>query len=154
MQKTDLIRPAQIAGIGLLAGLAGTAAMSLSQAIEMRLTKRAPSPTPAKAVEALAGVEAPKEATEARLSTAAHIAFGTSLRLGLAAMAKVPEPARGALFLAGSWSAGTALITGLGVSDPPTKWGSRQLATDIGHHAVYAASAALAFVRLRRLVRV
>jgi hypothetical protein len=154
MQKTDLIRPAQIAGIGLLAGLAGTAAMSLSQAVEMRLTKRAPSPTPAKAVEALTGVEAPKEATEARLSTAAHIAFGTSLGLGLAAMAKVPEPARGALFLAGSWSAGTALITGLGVSDPPTKWGSRQLATDIGHHAVYAASAALAFVRLRRLVRV
>ncbi|WP_420137516.1 PEP-CTERM sorting domain-containing protein [Sphingomonas sp.] len=154
MQRTDIIRPAQFAGIGLIAGLAGTAAMSLSQAIEMRLTKRAPSATPAKAVEAATGVDVPGDKDEARLSTAAHVAFGTGLGLGLAAIEKVPEPSRVALFFLGSWGTGTALITGLGVSKPPTEWDRTELATDLVHHAVYAGSAALAFAGLRRLASI
>ena len=153
MQKSDVIRSVEIAGLGLLAGLIGTLAMSTSQALEMRLTKRKASTTPAEAVETLVGVDVPDWLTEHQLSTAAHVTFGTGLGLGLAALAKLPEPARGAVFFIGSWSAGTAMITGLGVSDPPTKWGVKSLVIDLAHHAVYAGSAALAFSGLQRLAR-
>jgi hypothetical protein len=153
MKSSSLKQGAAVAGLGLVAGLLGALTMSLSQRAEMAATKRPPSDTPAKAVETISGAEVPEQA-EPPLSTAAHLAFGTSLGLGLAALGKVPEPARGALFFAGAWSAGTALITGLGLSDPPTRWDAKKLATDLGHHAVYAASAAAAFFGLRRLARI
>lgn len=154
MDKSNISHGLQLAGIGLLAGLAGTLAMSLSQSAEMRLTGRKPSDVPAKAVETLVQQPIEDDDSEKQLSTAAHFAFGTSLGLGLAAMAKVPEPVRGAAFFAGAWATGTTLITSLGLSDPPTRWKARQLATDLGHHAVYAATAAAAFFGLRRLARV
>ncbi|MDO6415721.1 hypothetical protein Q4F19_15125 [Sphingomonas sp. BIUV-7] len=152
MEKTDFSRAAGLAGLGLAAGLAGALLMSLSQRAEMAITDRAPSATPTKAVETLASIDLP-ESDEQALSTPVHLAFGTALGLGLAAMAKLPEPARGGLFFAGAWSAGNALVTGLGLSDPPTKWDAKKLAIDLGHHAVYAAGAAAAFFGLRRLAR-
>jgi hypothetical protein len=154
MTNTEMSDAAKLAGFGLLAGLAGSLVMLASQTIEMRLTKREGSDTPAEAVEKLSGIEVEDKSTEQQLSTAAHFAFGTGLGLGLAALAKVPEPARGIAFFASAWGAGTALIAGLGLSDPPTKWDPAKLAIDLGHHAVYAASAAATFVGLRRLARV
>lgn len=154
MDKQDLSHAATLAGLGLTAGLAGTIVMTLGQTAEMRLTKRRASTVPAKAIEKITDTRLRNPDSEKQLSTAAHVAFGTSLGLGLAALSKVPEPARGAAFFAGAWGAGTALVTGLGLSDPPTKWGTKKLATDLGHHAVYAASAAAAFFGLRRLARV
>jgi hypothetical protein len=154
MQRTNLTHAAQLAGIGLVAGLVGTLAMSLSQKAEIALTRRPPSKTPAEAIETLTGTEIEDERAEQQLSTAGHLAFGTGLGLGLAALERVPEPARGLAFFAGAWSAGTALITGLGLSDPPTRWDAKKLATDLGHHAVYAAASAAAFLGLRRLARI
>jgi len=154
MDRTNLTNAAQLAGLGLFAGLIGTLAMTLSQKAEMAITQREASDTPAKAVQTITGVDVPDPKQEQDLSTAAHVAFGTGLGLGLAALAKVPEPARGVAFFAGAWGAGTALITALGLSDPPTRWGGNKLAIDLGHHAVYAATAAAAFVELRRLARV
>ncbi len=151
MRTLSLERAGTIAGFGLLAGLIGATVMLGSQKAEMALTGRAPSDTPAKAVEQLTGIDPDGAATEQTLSTAGHFAFGTGLGLGLALLDDVPEPARGALFFAGAWSLGTAVITGLGLSEPPTKWTRTQLATDLGHHLVYAASAAAAFAGLRRL---
>ncbi|WP_162875667.1 hypothetical protein [Sphingomonas crusticola] len=154
MDKSTPTRSAKLAGLGLAAGFVGSLFMMASQKTEMRLTGRAASDTPAEAVETITGSEAADKASQQRLTTAAHFAFGSGLGVGLAALGKVPEPTRGAVFFVGAWGAGTALITVLGLSDPPTKWDAQQLATDIGHHAVYAASAAAAFVALRRLARV
>jgi len=153
MEKADISHAASLAGIGLAAGLAGAFVMLLSQKAEAAITERGASTTPSKAVEKVSGVDLP-ESDEQALTTPIHLAFGTALGLGLAAMAKVPEPARGGLFFAGAWSAGNALVTGLGLSDPPTKWGAKQLAIDLGHHAVYAATAAATFFGLRRLARI
>lgn len=152
MELAKIERAGLIAGIGLVAGLAGAIAMALSQKAEMAISGREPSSTPAEAIETISGVEA-NEAEEARLSTVGHFAFGTALGLGLAAMDGVPEPARAGLFLGGSWAAGNGLITALGVSDPPTRWTPAQLATDLLHHVVYAAAATAAYFGLRRLVR-
>ena len=152
MKQAELSHAAGLAGLGLAAGLAGALVMLLSQKAEAAITRRGASTTPSKAVEKVSGVDLP-ESDEQALTTPIHLAFGTALGLGLAAMAKVPEPARGALFFAGAWSAGSALVTGLDLSDPPTKWDAKTLAIDLGHHAVYAASAAAAFLGLRRLAR-
>jgi hypothetical protein len=154
MDRSNLTAAATLAGLGLAAGLVGTLVMSLSQKAEMTLTGREASDTPAKALETIAGAPEQDDRTQQQLSTAGHLAFGTGLGLGLAALSKVPEPARGVAFFAGAWGAGTALITGLGLSDPPTKWDAKKLATDFGHHAVYAAAAAAAFFGFRRLARV
>jgi hypothetical protein len=154
MDRTAISNAATLAGLGLVAGLVGTLAMTLSQKAEMRLTERAPSDTPAKAIETLAATPVHDDRAEQALSSAGHVAFGTGLGLGLAALAKVPEPARGLTFFAGAWATGTTLINALDLSDPPTRWDARALAIDLAHHAVYAAVAAAAFVGLRRLARV
>ncbi|USI72243.1 hypothetical protein [Sphingomonas morindae] len=132
-------------GLALGAGLAGAAVMLVSQKIEMKASGRAPSDTPAKAIETLAGFELYDEAAEARLSTFGHFAFGTGLGLGLAAIDRVPEPWRTLVFASGCWAIGTGTLVGLGVSEPPTRWGATALATDLGHHAVYAAASASAY---------
>jgi hypothetical protein len=152
MTKTSDI--AGLAALGLCAGLIGTLAMTASQKAEIALTGRKPSRTPAQAVETLSGTKPQTDGGEQQLSSAAHLAFGTTLGLGLAALAEVPEPGRGALFLAGAWATGTAITTELGLADPPTRRDARELATDLGHHVVYAVTAALAFAGLRRLARI
>jgi hypothetical protein len=155
MDRATVSSAATLAGIGLAAGLVGSVFMLLGQKAEMAATGREPSDTPAKALETMAQVDPPEDdRVQQRLSTVGHFAFGTSLGLGLAALAKVPEPVRGIAFFAGVWSTGTATLTTLGLSDPPTRWTPQQLATDLAHHAVYAATAAAAFFGLRRLAKV
>lgn len=152
MEESRIQRVASLVGIGLLAGFAGAVLMTVSQKVEMAITGRQPSSTPAEAAEKIAGVDL-ADTDEQRLSTPLHLAFGSALGLGLAASARVPEPARSALFFAGAWSAGTGVLTGLELSEPPTRWDAKTLAVDLAHHAVYAAGAVAAFVGLRRALR-
>jgi hypothetical protein len=155
MDRTPAATAATLTGLGLLAGLAGAAVMLLSQKAEMSVTGREPSDTPAKALETIARTDPPKdERIQQDLSTIGHFAFGTGLGLGLAALAKVPEPARGLAFFAGVWTIGNGVLTALGLAEPPTRWKREELAVDVGHHAVYAATAAGAFLGLRKLAKV
>lgn len=59
------------------------------------------------------------------------------------------------LFHAGQqiWSAGAAMLPVPKLSPPPWKWTAKSLATDIGHHVVYATAAASAAHGLERLTR-
>jgi hypothetical protein len=155
MERATLTNAATLAGIGLAAGLVGSVVMLLSQKAEMSVTGREPSDTPARAMETIARVDPPEDdKVQQDLSTIGHFAFGTGLGLGLAALARVPEPARGLAFFTGVWTLGNGVLTALGLSDPPTKWKPQQLAVDVGHHAVYAAAAAAAFFGLRKAARV
>lgn len=154
MDDKALPHGAALAAFGLAAGFAGAVAMSLSQKAEMAMSGRPPSNTPAEAVEAVTGMGRQDAQSERQLSTAAHLAFGTGLGLGMAALAGVPEPARGLAFFTAAWTAGNTLVTRLGLSDPPSEWSAKQLATDIGHHAVYATATAATFAALRRIARV
>lgn len=151
MTSKQIIDAGKLIGAGLAAGLVGSLAMSFAQRAEMRLTGRAASKMPAKAVEILANVAPRNERQEQKLSTAGHLVFGTSMGLGLAAFARMPGVARGLSLFAGAWGVGTGVIMALGLSDPPTRWSGKELATDLAHHAVYAASATAAFAGLRRL---
>ncbi|MFI5270296.1 MAG: hypothetical protein ACHQ7M_23190 [Chloroflexota bacterium] len=67
-----MIKPgalAAAAGVGLAAGLAGTAAMSLSSTIEARIRHREPSTAPADAAAKLLGVKPEGEQQAKRFNT-------------------------------------------------------------------------------------
>ena len=59
-------------GKGLFAGLAGTAAMTASSTLEMKLSGRGESTTPAQAAEEVLDVEPPNEEAESRFSNLVH----------------------------------------------------------------------------------
>ena len=59
-------------GKGLFAGLAGTAAMTISSTIEMKLSGRPASQTPAASAEKVLDVEPENEDSEAQFSNLVH----------------------------------------------------------------------------------
>jgi hypothetical protein len=64
-------------GKGLFAGVAGTAAMTVSSTLEMKLSGRPASQTPADAAEKVLQVEPEDEDSEARFSNLVHWGYGT-----------------------------------------------------------------------------
>ena len=94
-------------GKGLFAGFAGTAAMTVSSTLEMKLSGRGASQTPAQAAEAVLDIEPGDEATEARFSSLVHWGYGTgwgSIR-GLLASAGLSGPGATAVHLGLVWGA-------------------------------------------------
>ena len=69
-------------GKGLFAGLAGTAAMTVSSTLEMKLSGRGASQTPAEAAEAVLDVEPKDEESEGRFSNLVHWGYGLGRRAG------------------------------------------------------------------------
>jgi hypothetical protein len=65
-------------GTGLIAGLVGTAAMTVSSTIEMKVRGRQASSAPADAAEKVLGIEKFKsDADERRFATLVHWGYGT-----------------------------------------------------------------------------
>lgn len=133
---------------GVMAGLVGTAAMSLSQQIEMSLTGRTPSATPAEAACLMLGIEIRTEAQEQRLAQA-HWAYGTMWGIGHSVMPSISGPARALIYLAAVWGTGAALLSGTGLAPPPSRWKPKSLLSDLIHHAVYTAAGTFAYHALR-----
>ena len=65
-------------GKGLIAGLAGTAAITLSQMIEMKITKRKPSEATVKVASATTGIKPANDGEKEKVSQEIHWAYGTS----------------------------------------------------------------------------
>lgn len=140
------------AGIGLAAGLAGTAAMTVSSTIEAKLQGRGPSPAPAQAAGKLLGVRPRSEAEQSRFSNVVHWAYGTSWGAvrGLLAALGLPPAAASAAHLALIWSTEQVMLPALGVSPPITEWDAKTIAVDGVHHVVYAAATGAAYELLAR----
>ncbi len=94
-------------GKGLFAGLAGTAAMTVSSTLEMKLSGRPASQTPAEAAEKVLDVEPEDEGSEARFSNLVHWGYGTAWGgvRGLLASTGLPGPAATAAHLGLVWGA-------------------------------------------------
>lgn len=154
-------------GKGLIAGLAGTVAITISQMIEMQITKRGMSNAPvaiggktlgveprgmaevqkekaeSEEDEASEEVKQKKETNEQKFAQIMHFSYGTGWGV-----------ARGALDLAGVhglaaclthfgaiWGTALVMLPAAGQAKPITEWTPKQIAIDILHHAVYAAAA-------------
>ncbi len=139
-------------GKGLFAGLAGTAAMTVSSTLEMKLSGRGASETPAEAAEAVLDVEPGSEAAQARFSNLVHWGYGTGLGAvrGLLESAGVSGFPATAAHFALVWGSEQVVLPALNVSAPVFKYGGKATATDFLHHAVYATATGLAYSYLER----
>ncbi|MCC9165485.1 hypothetical protein [Pontibacter harenae] len=154
-------------GKGILAGLVGTAAITISQMIEMQLTKRQQSSSPATVAGQVLGVVpsdkeeaselkgepvAPdktnkevKEEHTARFTQMIHWQYGTSWGMprGLLSVAGVTGCPATAIHFAAVWGAAQVILPAANASEPITNWTPKQIATDVFHHSVYAIAAGL-----------
>jgi hypothetical protein len=98
-------------GIGLVAGAVGTAAMTVSSTVEMRLRGREPSTVPAQAAGRILGVAPTGEHERRRIATFVHWGYGTGwgAARGLIGALGVRGSGATALFFAVVWC--TELVT-------------------------------------------
>ena len=149
MKKADTL--ARAIGKGVVAGLAGTAAMTISSTVEAKLRKRQFSTAPARAAQKLLGIkefESPRDV--ARFSDLAHWGYGTSwgiVRAVLGELGLSPKLATPAHF-ATVWGSALVMLPSLDVAPPVTMWGKEEVAIDVFHHLVYAAATGAAYERL------
>lgn len=143
---------ASAVGKGLFAGVAGTAAMTVSSTLEMKLRGRGASSAPAQAAAKVLGVQPIDEEAQARFSNLVHWGYGTGWGgvRGLIAAAGFSGPAATATHLAAVWGSEQVMLPALGVTPPLTQWGKEEVAIDALHHAVYAAATSIAYSLLDR----
>jgi hypothetical protein len=134
-------------GVGLLAGLAGTLAISLSQKAEMQLDKRKPSTVPADAVAETLDLEPVSEEKKEKVSQEIHWLYGTSwgMARGLLSLAGFRGwPATLAHFAA-VWGSSMIMLPSLKLEPPVNEQNPKTIAIDGFHHAVYATATGLVF---------
>lgn len=139
-------------GKGLAAGLAGTAAMTVSSTVEAKLRGRGGSPTPAHAASKVLGVAPVDEHGERRFNTLVHWGYGTgwgAVRGVLDAVGLRGLPAAAA-HLGAVWGAEQVVLPATGAAPPATRWGATEVAVDLWHHLVYAAATSAAYAWLDR----
>lgn len=132
---------AEAAGRGFAAGVVGTAAMTLTQAIDARLTGRDDSTVPAQVGQRLLRIRPSTKTGRARLNWAVHWTHGASMG-SLRGLMSTTTGVRGAPATAGHfaalWGGDCALYVALGVAPPPWRWEPAELATDLFHKGVLA----------------
>jgi hypothetical protein len=137
-------------GKGILAGLAGTLAISISQAIEMKITGRGASEAPVKVASQVTGVAPANEGEKNKLSTEIHFAYGTTWGIargliGLTGLKGVPATL---LHFAAVWGTELVMLPKYNAAPPVTEEKPKEIGIDILHHAVYAIAAGLVYEAL------
>jgi hypothetical protein len=141
-------RLAAALGRGLVAGAAGTAAMTISSTLEMKARDRTASSAPADAAAKVLGIaEFADDAAKERFGTLVHWGYGTGWGVvrALLALAGPSPAAASAAHLAAVWGSGAVMLPSLGVAPPFWTWGAEAVAIDVGHHVVYATVAGLVY---------
>lgn len=150
---TTVAKLSQNIGKGLVAGLAGTAAMTVSSTAEQRLRGRPPSTAPADATAKVLGIERfADDRAHARFSTLAHWGYGTGWGIvhGLLDTAGLRRPAATAAHGAVVWGNAQVMLPVLDVAPPSFLWPKEEIAIDAWHHAVYAVATGVAYGLLGR----
>jgi hypothetical protein len=135
-------------GKGVVAGFAGTAAMTVSSTLEAKLRGRAPSTAPARATVKALGIAGFEDAlAEARFNDLSHWGYGTGWGVvrGLLDAAGVPPRKATAAHGAAVWGSALVTLPALDVAPPAIFWAKEDIAIDIFHHTVYAIATGLAY---------
>lgn len=135
-----------------MAGLLGTAAMTVSSTLEMKARRRKPSDVPARAAARVLGVEPVGETECRRFSDIVHWTYGTvwGMGRGLLAAAGIPCRRAAALHLGAVWGSELVALPALRIVPPPWRWGPQEVAIDAWHHLVYVAATSAAYELLDR----
>ena len=133
-------------GKGLIAGLAGTIDMTISQTIEMKITNRKPSTAPADAVTKALHIK-PEAGNKEACSSGVHYAYGTSWGVvrGLLSLAGLSGFATTSLHMAALWGTAITIEPKLGIAPPVDEWKPKDIGVDIFHHLVYVIVAGIVF---------
>jgi hypothetical protein len=143
-----LSRLARDLGTGIVAGLAGTAAITVSSTVEQKLRDRPASDAPARAAEKLLAIEKfASDDAERRFGTLAHWGYGTAWGMVRAPRVRA-EPLRWPPART-SPRCGAVILPTLDVAPPATMWARQEVAIDVGHHLVYEAVSTLTYEWLR-----
>jgi hypothetical protein len=134
-------------GKGLLAGLAGTAAITLSQMIEMKITKREPSKAPVKVAKETTGIKPANKEQIEKVTQEIHWAYGTSWGIargiiGLTGLKGLPATL---LHFGAIWGTSMIMLPAFKAAPPVTEEDPKLIAIDGLHHAVYALAAGFAY---------
>ena len=135
-------------GKGLVAGLIGTASMTVSSTIEARLRHRKPSSAPARATAKVLGITSfADEIAHARFNDLAHWGYGTAWGVvrGLLDAAGLPPRAATAAHAAAVWGSAQVALPALDIAPPAIFWAPREIAIDAFHHTVYAITTGIAY---------
>ena len=140
-------------GRPLVAGFAGTAAMTVSSTAEARLRGRPASSAPARATAKVLGITAfEDDQARARFNDLAHWGYGTGWGVVRGLLAATGLSPRAATVAHGASVYGAAQVTlpALDVAPPAIYWGAKEVAIDLLHHAVYAAATGAAYALIDR----
>ena len=141
-------RFARAIGKGVVAGVAGTAAMTVSSTIEAKLRGRAFSDAPARATAKVLGIkEFENGRAKARFSDLSHWGYGTTWGIARALLREFglgPKAATPAHFAA-VWGSAAVMLPALEIAPPFVFWGAEEVAIDVFHHLVYAAATGAAY---------
>jgi hypothetical protein len=135
-------------GKGLVAGLVGTAAMTVSSTIEARIRRRGASSAPADAAAKVLGIEKfVDDAAERRFGTLVHWGYGTGWGAARGVLRTVGlSPTFATLSHFGAmWGGAVVMLPALDVAPPITRWGRTEIAIDVWHHLVYVVATAAAY---------
>jgi hypothetical protein len=139
---------ADAVGKGLIAGFAGTAAMTLSSTLEAKLRGRDPSSAPARATAKMLGIkEFEDSVARARFNDLSHWGYGTGWGVlrGLLGATGMPAKAATATHGAAIYGAAQVTLPALEIAPPSVFWPKEEIAIDAFHHAVYAAATGIAY---------
>lgn len=145
--ESGLGRFGSAVGRGLIAGLAGTVAISLSQLIENKITGKESSFAPADAACKALGIEASKRENREKLSAEVHWTYGTlwGVARGLLSLAKIKGSPATILHFGAIYYTALTIQPDFEVSPPVDEWSTKEILLDGFHHAVYAFTAGLIF---------
>jgi hypothetical protein len=134
-------------GKGLLAGLAATAAITISQMIEMKITGRQPSDAPLKVVEDTVGAKPVSAQDKQILSQEIHWSYGTAWGaarglIGLTGLKGIPAAL---LHFGAIWGTALVMLPKHDAAKPINEQEPKAIAIDVLHHGVYALTAGLVY---------
>lgn len=160
-------------GKGLIAGFAGTVAITVSQTIEMQITKRGMSNATVKVGGKALGVE-PKgeadiekkkaesgeapdnlqeevESNEQKFGQLMHFGYGTGWGVARSVLDLVGVEGLPAslVHFAAIWGTAQVMLPANDASKPITEWSAKQIVIDVLHHSVYALAAGAVYDAMR-----
>lgn len=145
--NTTLGELGAVIGIGLLAGIAGTLAITISQKIEMKIDGRKPSDAPVQAASKVLDVKPSHHQQKEKLANEIHWAYGTSwgIARGIIALSGLKGWKASLLHFGAVWGTALVMLPSLKISPPTSKERVKLLAVDGFHHAVYVVTAGCAY---------
>lgn len=130
-------------GKGLFAGLLGTAAITISQSIEMILTDSEPSTIPADAAAKVFGIQPVDDEKKSMLANEVHWVYGTSWGIfrGLLGAAGIKGSSATLLHFIAIWGGALTIQPSLDLAPPVKQWNLQTIITGAIHHAFYSLTA-------------